>query len=46
MQNSIIKGINEYYNNIKINDKSRYKTWEHCYVEFYNVTKNGDKIKK
>ena len=43
MQNSIIKGINDYYNDINNNDNSRYKSWEHCYATFYNAITNGDK---
>lgn len=46
MNNRIIKGIEYYYMSIKNNCHSRYLSWEHCYLAFYNAIKKGDKSKK
>ena len=38
----IIKSSTEFYNDLKIDENGRYRSWEHCYSHFMNARGRND----
>ena len=38
-----IKKTREFYEELKVQDRHRYRSWEHCYAQFYETRQNPEK---
>ena len=38
-----IKKTREFYEELKVQDRHRYRSWEHCYAQFYEARQNPEK---
>ena len=38
-----IKKTGEFYEELKVQDRHRYRSWEHCYAQFYETRQNTEK---
>ena len=38
-----IKKTGEFYEELKVQDRHRYRSWEHCYAQFYEARQNPEK---
>ena len=38
-----IKKTGEFYEELKVQDRHRYRSWEHCYAQFYETRQNPEK---
>ena len=38
-----IKKAGEFYGELKVQDRHRYCSWEHCYAQFYEARQNPEK---